>query len=252
MKQLCLAALLLLATAGALAQTNSTTASGTALGNMQGNNQGISQAISFDSPAAVTSNINYSGTQTIKNVPSVNGPNLTTSNDTCMGSSSAGANGPGIGLSFGTTWTDEQCKRLKMSRELWNKGMKAASLAMDCMDPAARAALEMTGTRCPQSMTPEERVSVFGPAPQQVGVAAPPAPVAALPAAPAASAPTGLAAPARPVGTAAAAALRARLAQRLLAGMPLEEAALMPTVPKPGWSDAPGPQQVAALTGSRP
>ncbi|HEY2255868.1 MAG TPA: hypothetical protein VGI11_09545 [Variovorax sp.] len=252
MKQLCLAALLLLAT-GAMAQTNSTTASGTALGNMQGNNEGISQAVIFDSPATVTSNINYSGTQTIKNVPSVNGPNLTTSNDTCMGSSSAGANGPGIGLSFGTTWTDEQCKRLKMSRELWNKGMKAASLAMDCMDPAARAALEMTGTRCPQSMTPEERVSVFGPAPQKIGAAAPapaPAPVAALPAAPAASAPAVAMAPAQLVGTAAAAAARARLAA--LAAMSLDEAVLTPTAPNPGGSDAPASQRVAALTGVRP
>jgi len=192
MTKLLLAALLLVAPA-AFAQTSSTSASGTALGNMQGNNQGVTQAIIFDSPASSTSNINYSGSQTIKNVPSVNGPNLTTSNDTCMGSSSAAANGPGIGLSFGTTWTDDQCKRLKMSRELWNKGMKAASLAMDCMDPAAMAALEMTGTRCPQSMTPQERISAFGPAPQQqqqqqqqVGSAPAVAPVAAAPVVPAA------------------------------------------------------------------
>ena len=98
----------------------------------------------------------------MKNVPSVNGPNLTTSNDTCMGSSSGSANGPGFGVSFGTTWSDDHCKRLKMSRELWNKGMKAASLAMDCMDPAARVALEITGSKCPQSMTADERRSNYG------------------------------------------------------------------------------------------
>ena len=259
MKQLCLVALLLLST-GAMAQSSSTTASGTALGNMQGNNQGVTQAIIFDSPGTVTSNINYSGTQTIKNVPSVNGPNLTTSNDTCMGSSSAGANGPGIGLSFGTTWTDEQCKRLKMSRELWNKGMKAASLAMDCMDPAARAALEMTGTRCPQSMTPEERVSVFGPAPQQVGAASAPAPVAARPTAPpaiapsaaAATAPSGVTTPTRPAATAtetASPTAKPRYARNSLAMMPLEEAVL---TPNSGGFDAPNPQQLAALTDVRP
>ena len=107
--------------------------------------------------------VEYTGTYTMKNVPSVNGPNLTTSNDTCMGSSSGSANGPGFGVSFGTTWTDEHCKRLKMSRELWNKGMKAASLAMDCMDPAARVALEITGSKCPQSMTVEERRNNYGP-----------------------------------------------------------------------------------------
>ena len=117
----------------------------------------------------------YSGSYTVKNVPSVNGPNLTTSNDTCMGSSSGSANGPGFGLSFGTTWTDEHCKRLKMSRELWNKGMKAASLAMDCMDPAARVALEITGSKCPQSMTAEERRNLYGP---DASAQASPAPVA--------------------------------------------------------------------------
>ena len=106
--------------------------------------------------------VEYTGSYTMKNVPSVNGPNLTTSNDTCIGSSSGSANGPGFGVSFGTTWSDDHCKRLKMSRELWNKGMKAASLAMDCMDPAARVALEITGSKCPQSMTADERRSNYG------------------------------------------------------------------------------------------
>ena len=106
--------------------------------------------------------VEYSGDYTIKNVPSVNGPPLTTSNDTCMGSTSGSANGPGFGIGFGTTWTDEHCKDLKTSRELWNKGMKAASLAVDCMNPRAKAALEMTGTKCPQSMTVEERQAAFG------------------------------------------------------------------------------------------
>ena len=108
------------------------------------------------------SRVEYGGTYTIKNVPSVNGPPLTTSNDTCMGSSSGSANGPGFGIGFGTTWTDEHCKDLKTSRELWNKGMKAASLAVDCMNPRAKLALEMTGTKCPQSMTAEERQVAFG------------------------------------------------------------------------------------------
>ncbi|WEE79776.1 GcrA family cell cycle regulator [Comamonas testosteroni] len=120
--------------------------------------------------------VEYTGTYTMKNVPSVNGPNLTTSNDTCMGSSSGSANGPGFGVSFGTTWTDEHCKRLKMSRELWNKGMKAASLAMDCMDPAARVALEITGSKCPQSMTADERRKNYGPDASAQGSPTPAAP----------------------------------------------------------------------------
>ncbi|WP_295981340.1 hypothetical protein [uncultured Variovorax sp.] len=203
MKKLILLALLGFSAAAFAQQTNTNTganngSSSSATTSAQGN----SQSVTFSSPATVnttmtsnqnvnntgatTNTVDYRGSYTIKNVPSVNGPNLTTSNDTCMGSTSASANGAGVGLSFGTTWTDEHCKRLKMSRELWNKGMKAASLAMDCMDPAAMAALEMTGTKCPQSMTAEERVTAYGPQASASGAApAPVRPVAAAAPAPA-------------------------------------------------------------------
>lgn len=131
-------------------------------------NLGNSQSITFTSPpetkstisqtvngsqivsGETTQNVNY-GTQTIKNTPSVSGPNLTSSNDTCMGSASGSANVPGIGISFGKTYTDDNCVMLKNSRELWNMGMKAASMALMCMDKNNRAALEMTGFTCPQS-----------------------------------------------------------------------------------------------------
>ena len=67
-----------------------------------------------------------------------------------------------------------------MSRELWNKGMKAASLAMDCMDPAARVALEITGTKCPQSMTADERRSHYGPDASPQAAYIPPLPKSAV------------------------------------------------------------------------
>ncbi len=131
--------------------------------------------------------VEYTGSYTMKNVPSVSGPPLTTSNDTCMGSSSGSANGPGFGVSFGTTWSDDHCKRLKMSRELWNKGMKAASLAVDCMDPAARLALEITGTRCPQTMTADERRNNYGPLASSEGATAVSAPASLAVSSPVAS-----------------------------------------------------------------
>jgi hypothetical protein len=40
---------------------------------------------------------------------------------------------------------------LKNSRELWNMGMKAASLALMCTDKANKEALEITGFICPQT-----------------------------------------------------------------------------------------------------
>jgi hypothetical protein len=99
-----------------------------------------------------------SGTSTVKNVPSVSGPPLVSSNDTCMGSSSGSVNAPGFGVSLGTTWTDNNCRMLKNSRELWNMGMKAAALALMCTDPMNREALELTGFKCPQSKDESQRV----------------------------------------------------------------------------------------------
>ena len=158
MRHLLISCMLPLICATAYAQSTSNAAASTSgIGNQQ--------SINFITPGESNTVLDsrYSGSYTVKNVPNVSGPNLITSNDTCMGSSSGGVAGPGFGVSLGSTWTDEQCKRLKMSRELWNKGMKAASLAMDCMDPAAKTALELTGTKCPQSMTQQERVAAFGP-----------------------------------------------------------------------------------------
>jgi hypothetical protein len=114
-------------------------------------NQTSAQNITFTSPPVSSQYIDYGGTQTIKNVPSVSGPALTTSNDTCMGSSSGSVNGPGFGLSLGSTWTDTNCKLLKNSRELWNMGMKAAAMALMCTDASNRDALEVTGYECPQT-----------------------------------------------------------------------------------------------------
>ena len=96
--------------------------------------------------------IGYGGSYTIKNVPSVNGPPLATANDTCMGSSSGSINGPGFGIGLGSTWTDRNCVMLKNARELWNMGMKAAAMALMCNDDSNRAALEVTGFACPQTV----------------------------------------------------------------------------------------------------
>jgi hypothetical protein len=147
--------------AGGMAPTLSLPATSTTLGQQQqqqqsadaaatnaGNNQNIT--IEAAQPLSKTETV-VSGTQTIKNVPSVNGPALTSSNDTCMGSSSGSVNAPGIGLSIGSTWVDNNCRMLKNSRELWNMGMRAAALALMCSDDANKHALEITGYKCPSA-----------------------------------------------------------------------------------------------------
>ena len=73
------------------------------------------------------------------------GPALTSSNDTCMGSSSIGASGASFGLSIGSTWTDKNCMMLKNSRELWNQGKHPAAMALMCTDDDIRYAISVSG-----------------------------------------------------------------------------------------------------------
>lgn len=72
-------------------------------------------------------------------------PQLVAGLDTCMGSSSVGAQGPSFGVSIGTTWKDEDCRLIKNGREMWNMGMKAAALAILCTDDKMRYAVAVTG-----------------------------------------------------------------------------------------------------------
>jgi hypothetical protein len=134
-------------------------------------NQGNSQSVTFTSPGESTTHV-YTGTQTIKNTPSVNGPPLVSSNDTCMGSFSGSGNVPGFGISVGKTYTDTNCVRLKNSRELWNMGMHEAALALQCKDAETRDALEATGFPCSKydrqhtAQAPVEDHSTHGPLPE--------------------------------------------------------------------------------------
>jgi hypothetical protein len=117
-----------------------------AAANNTGNNQSIT--VEAAQPLGKTETV-VSGTQRVKNTPSVSGPPLTTSNDTCMGSTSGSVNIAGLGIGGGSTWTDTNCKRLKNARELWNMGMRAAALALMCSDEENKNALELTGFVCP-------------------------------------------------------------------------------------------------------
>jgi hypothetical protein len=87
----------------------------------------------------------------INNTPSIGLGQLTSSNDTCMGSVSVGGSGPGFSIGIGSTYTDNNCIMLKNSRELWNMGMKGAAMALMCNDRLNREALELTGYICPQT-----------------------------------------------------------------------------------------------------
>ncbi|MBL8781685.1 MAG: hypothetical protein JNL06_12190, partial [Alphaproteobacteria bacterium] len=74
---------------------------------------------------------------------------LSAGEDTCMGSSSIGAQAVSFGLSIGTTWQDDNCRRLKNSRQMVALGYHRAATALMCVDADVEAAMARAGTPCP-------------------------------------------------------------------------------------------------------
>jgi hypothetical protein len=72
-------------------------------------------------------------------------PSLTSSNDTCMGSSSMGATGMSFGVALGSTWTDNNCLMLKNAREEWNMGEHSAAMALLCTNDDIRYSISVSG-----------------------------------------------------------------------------------------------------------
>src|SRR5210317_811698 len=54
-----------------------------------------------------------------------------------------------LGISAGTTFTEENCIRLKNAKTLYDMGMKVAAVSVMCQDPAVFDAMMMAGTPCP-------------------------------------------------------------------------------------------------------
>lgn len=72
-------------------------------------------------------------------------PQLVAGIDTCMGSSSLGGSATTFSFSVGTTWKDQDCRRVKDARELWNMGEHTAALALQCTDDDTRYAIAVSG-----------------------------------------------------------------------------------------------------------
>ena len=70
-------------------------------------------------------------------------------NDLCTTGSSGAVQTQIFGMSFGTTNRDMNCERLKLSKTLYDMGMKVAAVATMCQDPRVFAAMMAAGTPCP-------------------------------------------------------------------------------------------------------
>jgi len=120
------------ASAGAVAGATSKSSSGAIAGSYSGGN---TQAVVVTD----SGQLHYSGGYEIKNVPNVVMGNVYPTSP-CMGSSSAGGSGVGFGISFGTSWTDDECGLRETSRSFSGLGMKADAVAVLCMSKYAAAA----------------------------------------------------------------------------------------------------------------
>ena len=54
-----------------------------------------------------------------------------------------------LGISAGTTFTEENCIRLKNAKTLYDMGMKVAAVSVMCQDDNVFDAMMMAGTPCP-------------------------------------------------------------------------------------------------------
>jgi hypothetical protein len=71
------------------------------------------------------------------------------SQDLCTTGRSGALQGQLFGFSGGTTVRDMNCERLKLSKYLYDMGMKVASVSLLCQDNRVFQAMEMAGTPCP-------------------------------------------------------------------------------------------------------
>lgn len=132
------------ASAGAVANTTNHNS------NVQGQKQGQGQSQSQGNSAVGQGNTTSVTSQYTAAAGTAYSAPLVASPDTCMGSSSMGGQGMTFGFSLGSTWTDENCERLKNSRELRKAGFARAANALLCMNSDVRDAMKVAGTLCPQ------------------------------------------------------------------------------------------------------
>lgn len=77
--------------------------------------------------------------------PSVN----SSSSDLCTVGVAGAVQTQILGISSGETVRDPNCERLKISKTLYDMGMKVAAVSVLCQDRRVYDAMEMAGTPCP-------------------------------------------------------------------------------------------------------
>ena len=83
-------------------------------------------------------------------VNSANAPSYSAmSQDVCSMGVSGSVSSMGFGISGGKHFRDLNCERIKISKVLYDYGMKIAAVSLLCQDERVFFAMEMAGTPCP-------------------------------------------------------------------------------------------------------
>lgn len=98
-----------------------------------------------------TSRSTTESTTTIKSPPpTAVAPGITSMNsDLCAVGVSGAAQTQILGIAIGSTFVDKNCERLKLSKTLFDMGMKVAAVATLCQDERVFTAMMNAGTPCP-------------------------------------------------------------------------------------------------------
>jgi len=83
-------------------------------------------------------------------VNSANSPSFSSmSQDVCSMGVSGSISTLGLGASVGKHVRDLNCERIKLSKVLYDYGMKVAAVSILCQDPRVHAAMQSAGSPCP-------------------------------------------------------------------------------------------------------
>lgn len=99
---------------------------------------------------STTTSTSNSTNKVISPPPTAVAPAVTTiNNDVCATAASGAVQTQILGISMGGTTRDMNCERIKLSKNLYDMGMKVAAVATLCQDDRVFQAMLDAGTPCP-------------------------------------------------------------------------------------------------------
>jgi hypothetical protein len=112
---------------------------------------GVTHAQPIVTDSTSRSTTNSTAETTIKSPPpTAVAPAITTiNNDVCAVAATGAVQTQILGISMGGTMRDMNCERIKLSKNLYDMGMKVAAVATLCQDERVFSAMLAAGTPCP-------------------------------------------------------------------------------------------------------